>query len=394
MKLKHKKILVITSTFPGKKDDSIPRFVFDTARGIQSAENDCLVLAPHAKGLKKQENWQEVEIRRFVYMWPYSLEQISGAMLSKIKQNYLRILLVPFFLIAEFIYLVGNVIVYKPDVVVSSWMIPQGFICAIAKMFFKNTKFINIFYGMDVAWVVHFKILKWLVLGWAIKAFDELVCVSSDLKKKLCHMGVKNEIVVIPTAVDGERFKKAHKKTPGQWRLLFIGRLVEKKGVQFLIEAMPEVYKYCPEAVLKIAGNGPLENELKVMAKKISKTNIEFLGAVENSRIVDVFSETDILIVPSINTPNDIEGLPTVIGEAMAAKVAIIATDAGGIEDVIKDNETGLLVKQRDVKSLANAIIALIKNNEKQKEMAEKAYSLFSEYNNYQKVGERFTDLF
>lgn len=146
--------------------------------------------------------------------------------------------------------------------------------------------------------------------------------------------------------------------------LLFVGRLTEKKGVKYLIKAMPEVIKKYPKTKLMIIGEGELENELKELTRKLKmEENIIFIGAIQNKELPRYYATADIFIAPSIITKEgDREGLPVTIMEAMASGCVVITTDLEGNKDLIKDKKTGFLVEQKNSKDISKRILELLEN--------------------------------
>jgi len=142
-----------------------------------------------------------------------------------------------------------------------------------------------------------------------------------------------------------------------------IGRLVFEKGLPFLLQAIPKVTEIFPDARFLIVGDGPLRTELEDLVSRLNiYENCIFTGFRRD--IPDILSAIDMLVMSSLY-----EGMPMVILEAMAASRPIIATNVGGIPELVKDGETGILVLPKDVDALAESIIHLLKSKEKAKQM-------------------------
>ena len=139
--------------------------------------------------------------------------------------------------------------------------------------------------------------------------------------------------------------------------VLFVGRLVEIKGVAYLIEAIKKI-----DALLVIAGDGPLRKELERQAADI-KNRVLFLGAKPHDELKTIYASSDIFVVPSITIDNGVqEGVPTVIMEAMASGLAVVASDSGGISALVHDGQNGLLCEERNSPKLAKNIKKQIKH--------------------------------
>jgi SAM-dependent methyltransferase len=121
--------------------------------------------------------------------------------------------------------------------------------------------------------------------------------------------------------------------------------------------------------------------------------HVIFIGSVLHAQLIDVFSQAMIFIAPSINTKDDVEGLPNVILEAIAAKVPVITTDAGGITDIIEHNVTGVLVQQGRSDQLAKSVIELIRNHELRAALAENAYQKLLTNYTYSEMGKKYREV-
>ncbi|MBC8484893.1 MAG: glycosyltransferase [Bacteroidetes bacterium] len=149
--------------------------------------------------------------------------------------------------------------------------------------------------------------------------------------------------------------------------ITIIGRLVERKGHKYLLEAFRMISDKYPQSRLLVVGSGPAETELKELSKKIGKFNeIYFLGEREN---VDEFLKiSDVFILPSWR-----EALSIVLLEAMYYGLPVIAGDDGGTPELIEDNVNGILVPVRNSDAIENAIENMINNPQKRKQMIVKA---------------------
>ncbi len=186
------------------------------------------------------------------------------------------------------------------------------------------------------------------------------LCVSEWIGHNALKRGFPPEkLRVLPIGIDVESFcpPESRIKEP---LVLFVGRLVEKKGCVHLLRAMRMVEAQMPEARLVIVGDGPLRFVLEAEART-SLHRYEFIGAVSPECVRDWMRRASVVAVPSIVAANgDSEGLCLVVCEAQAMGLPVVAFRGPGIEVV--DGETGLLVPQRDENALAYALLALLQN--------------------------------
>lgn len=141
-----------------------------------------------------------------------------------------------------------------------------------------------------------------------------------------------------------------------KFRIGYIGRLSEEKGVRFLINSIPALKKVIPNVKVIIAGTGPLEDELKKLAKRKGiEDSVSFTGQVANA--FEVLKDLDLFVLPSRS-----EGCPIVVLEAMAMGLPVVATNAGGTPELLVDGETGLLISYGDTQALVDSISKILTN--------------------------------
>lgn len=188
------------------------------------------------------------------------------------------------------------------------------------------------------------------------------VGISNETVSLLCQFrGTSDGIFLIRNGVDINSLRSNERITPPLPVILAVGRLVPKKGFDVLINACSVLNQRKINFVCRIIGSGP---EYGFLAKLISANNLSqqvFLtGAMEFEDIVCQYQEATVLVMPSRICNDDVDGLPTVIIEALAMGVPVIASAVAGIPDLIKDKITGLLVQSNDENALAKAIANLL----------------------------------
>ena len=176
----------------------------------------------------------------------------------------------------------------------------------------------------------------------------------------------RNKIKTIPMGIDLDRFFWINKKLRNNYDekniLLFVGRLIDWKGVRYLIELKTVTDKFCSTRLL-IIGDGPEKLKLTNLVDKLDLSdNISFLGEIDNTKMKDYYSMADIFIIPSISVDGHKEGLGVVTIEAMACGTPAMGTNSGGIPDVIKNNHNGFLVPERSSQVLGEKIVTLLSN--------------------------------
>ena len=188
------------------------------------------------------------------------------------------------------------------------------------------------------------------------------VAVSHAIKSRAIEFGLPaDRIAVCYIGVNRSDFLPADVPVSRRARrILFVGRFVEKKGAQFLIEAYSRVRTVLPDAELVMIGNGPLFEQLQSLAKELRQP-VEFTGSLPHEDVKRHMGSTRVLCAPSITAADgDAEGLPTVIPEAQACGLPVVTSARGGAMEGIRDGETGLAFREKDVESLANHLTRLL----------------------------------
>jgi glycosyltransferase involved in cell wall biosynthesis len=186
------------------------------------------------------------------------------------------------------------------------------------------------------------------------------LCVSDHIRRQACGRGVpEGKLRTLPIGVDLKLFApdplRSRSRDP---IVLFVGRLVEKKGCAHLIRAMAAVLERHPAARLLIVGDGPLLDPLREQA---SAAPITFLGTQPPGVVRDLMHRASVLAFPSVvASTGDTEGLPIVLCEAQAIGLPIAAFEGPGVEEAVARDETALLAPSGDDRALANAISAIL----------------------------------
>lgn len=377
-----KKLLITASTFPRWENDTEPRFILDLARNMTD-EFDVTVLAPAAIGAKTEEVLEGVNVLRYHYFPVRKLETLCypGAIVPRIKEKKARAFLVPFLFLA-----LMNTLrkIHKDyDIIHAHWLIPQG----IVQSSFK-TPYIVTGHGTDVT-SLNNPIIKALKQK-TFKRASAVTVVSDYLKGRAEELTDRRDIKVIPMGCDTTKFSPDYRQA-GYWgddkkTVLFVGRLVSIKGVEYLIEAMKGI-----DARLVIVGEGPLKEELEAKAKEAA-IDCVFMGGKSHEELKTIYASADVFAAPSITMPNGAqEGLGLVALEAMSSGVPVIGSRSGGIKEVIKDGENGLLVDEKNAAQLKKAIKDIINSDSLARRLKHRALIDVKEFD-YSNTAKRYKE--
>lgn len=224
------------------------------------------------------------------------------------------------------------------------------------------------------------------VLSWKTK---KIVAVSEAVRNysiAVDHLR-PSKILVIPNGIETEKFAAvAGKNFSNPPIIAVVGRLEEQKGHKYLFEAL-NLIKTIPW-ILWVVGNGSLKNQLEQLAKDLSlRERIIFLGARRN--IAEILSQIDIFVLPSLW-----EGLGLAVLEAAAAGKPVVASRVGGIPEIIEDGVTGLLVRPKDVKNLADGLEHVLLGEGEAHEMGERAREVVREKFDIEKMVKTYKKLY
>lgn len=195
------------------------------------------------------------------------------------------------------------------------------------------------------------------------------------------------KIIVIPNGVDAKIFFPA-KKLPSKPVILASSRLGQRKGVEYLIKAMPIVLKSLPEAQLILAGEGVEKESLKRLANELGlDKQVKFLGKVEHGKLSAIYQKSSLFVLPSLS-----ESLSNSLLEALASGLAVVATKVGGNQELVSSSN-GVLIPPAQVKILAKGVIKLLNQLDLRKKMSQVSREIAEQYN-WEKTAQKYFQLY
>ncbi len=385
---------MLASSYPRNDSDSASIFLRHLAESLKAQNLAIHVLAPADKvSGEKSENGIIVHRFRYFFARWQKLAYGSGV-LSNLKRNPLLWLQVPLFIGSMFFSLLWLLNRIRPDVIHAHWVIPQGLLAVFAKSIYKIPVVITV-HGTD-AFALKSKLLEWIKRialskcdAWTSNTHataNSVLIYSSTPKPHIIPMGVD-----IQRFASGDRQKLRAQISDSEYIILFVGRLVEKKGVTDLITA----FSLLPSAIqqktrLWIIGDGDQSNQLRALSKELALSDkITFLGMIPNYDLPDYYSAADLFVAPSI-----IEGQGVVFLEAAAAKLCVVSTSVGGISEVIDDGVTGILVAPEHPGELAQSIGKILTDQSLRQQLAEQAYRRLVDTYSWDSISKDFKQLF
>jgi glycosyltransferase involved in cell wall biosynthesis len=348
------RLLVLTSTFPRWAGDSEPRFVLDLCRHLAESA-DVRVLAPHTPGAALDEVLEGVRVRRFRYFFTRCQSlAYAGGIMARVRANPLRLLLLPFFLLAFAHAVRAAVRDWPPNVIHAHWIIPQGLVAAVTSL--AGTPVLCTSHGGDLQALqgALFARLK----AWILRRCRYVTVVSESMVLRVRALVPECRVEVIPMGTDLTTLFTPSPTSRDVRHLLFVGRLVEKKGVRYLLDALAILARRYPDLELTVAGDGPLRPSLERRAAELGIVDsVHFLGGVPHSSLPDLYRRATLAVFPFVVAADgDQEGFGLVVVEAMGCGCPVIASDLPAVHSSVEPGVTATLVPPTDVAALAAAI--------------------------------------
>jgi glycosyltransferase involved in cell wall biosynthesis len=348
-----------------------------------------------------------VSVHRFRYIWPDSLSIVGHArsMEGDVKMRNLVYPLTPLYLmtaLGEFLLLASR---WPFDIIHAHWVVPNGPIGAVAARLIRAPLIVSL-HGSDVFVMERNRLFAWAGRMASKRAYHVTAC-SQDLEGRAINLGVAaSQISVIPYGVDVNRFRTDRKLgmhvrdmlgiAPNTLVVLGVGRLVYKKGFKYLIRAIPLVVSEFENVLFVIGGEGPLRSQLRQISSELGVENHLLLpGAIPWHEMPSYLSMCDVFVAPSVRDhEGNIDGLPNVVLEAMACGKPIVASAVGGLPEVIRSGDNGLLVEEKKPSQLAEAIKRLLGSPEERTRYGSSSRSKVERALNWDQVGETMVRIY
>lgn len=354
-------LLVLASTYPRWRNDPEPGFVHELCQRL-SQRFQVIALVPDAPGADPDGILDGVEVVRFRYA-PRPLQTLvnNGGIVTNLRRSRWKWLLVPGFVLAQYFAARRLLRRRKVDIVHAHWLIPQGLLARRIKSV-AGVPYLVTSHGGDL-FGLRGGLLTWLkrrVAG----ASSAMTVVSSAMRDEAARIGLRPpQLQVLPMGVDlRDRFVIDGEVERGKDELLFVGRLVPKKGLPHLLDAMPAVIAARPGTCLSIAGFGPEESSLRAQARRLGiEGRVKFLGAMQQEALPALYRRAAVFVAPFIRDDSgNQEGLPVVLMEAIGCGCPAVVGEVAGVRDLLGDAADEVCVDPRNKQALAAAILAAL----------------------------------
>lgn len=356
-------VVMVTSSYPRFPGDSVGTFMAPIAAAVAARGHEVHVVAPWHPLVNRprSENGVHLHFYRYAPVSSLNVFGYAAAMRADVSLRTTAFIAAPLALTAGWWAARRVARQHSASIIHGHWVVPGGVTAALAA---PHVPLVISLHGSDVYVAERLAPARMA----ARAAFRRAGCVtacSADLAKRAVAIGAAaDRISVVPYGVDSSRFRPdaaARERVrhelrvpPDHLLVVSAGRLVKKKGFEYLIDAVTNV----PDAVLALAGDGTLRDELRARANAAGvDERVRLLGNRSHDRIAELFAAADIIVVPSVHDDaGNVDGLPNVVMEALATGTPLITTDAGGIGAVVEHGVNAELVAERDAGAIASAL--------------------------------------
>jgi glycosyltransferase involved in cell wall biosynthesis len=365
--------------------------VYEIAKGLTDKGIEVSVVAPGYPKIPAEETIQGIKVHRFSYFFPRKYERLAyrAGMPSNLKTSYLARIQIPLlglsFLIKAFRKSKGM------DVLHAQWIL-SGLIAVIVGKLRKIPTFLT------VRRIVSENGIMKHVNKYVLKNIDHVYFNSTYTQEKCLELVTPKRYSVARPTVNMEKFKpglntdilrQKYHLDKNTKVIISVGLLVEKKGFNYLIEAMKEINQH-HKAILIIAGEGTERKKLEQQVEKRGLKDKVFLpGQIDGKEMPLYFNMGDMFVLPSIyDSKGETETFGVVILEAMACGLPVISTRVGGIPDALGD--AGILIKEKDSSQIAKEVIKLLDDPKRREILGDKSLKRVKENFSWEKIAPEF----
>ncbi len=396
------RIICPTYWYPQHASDTQATYVHDINRHLVRRGHSVTVVTPGDPSLSREDTFDGVKIVRFPLNLPADLTygRVAQSRVSFLGR-FARVAVMANYLEAQYRAVMAEAREANIDVIHAHWAIPTGpaAVMAARKLGVPSVitmhggdVYVNPEQGYDFP-------TRWYVrpaLRWTLRHAGALTAITEDCRQHALRAGAPAEhIRLVFNGTDLRRFSPdengSHPDMHFGPNMIFACRqLFPRKGIRFLLEAAAQLKPRFPDLKVVLAGDGFERPELARLAADLGiAQDVTFLGWVPNTDLPPYYRAAAVSVIPSLE-----EGFGIPAAEAMGCEVAVVASDAGGLPEVVEDGVTGLVVPRGDSGALAQAIGTLLQDPERRRVMGQAGRQRALRLFDWDRSAEQFEQLY
>ena len=385
------RVCYAVSTFPRFDGDSEVPWLLESVKRLRKRGVVVEIFAPSYQGIKSH-TISGAQVHRFRYFfrrWEILTHQ-EGAP-NKIRRSPLYALLAVFYILFGTLAMIRLCATRRYDLFQAHWPFPHALFAWVGSRL-QRAGFGLRLYGAELMLAERFAPARAFIRFFMKKAdvVDAITTFPASKAKAIHDCNIN--IIPFGSPFEIETDGQIPKQPSRRKQILFVARLIERKGPEVLVDALPLVRSRGIDAHLRIVySSGDREGIVKEAIRQAGVSDfVTMERGVPSDELPQRYQECDVFVLPAIvDSRGDTEMLGVVFLEAMSYKKPIIGSNVGGIPDVIKDGETGLLVPQKDPEALADAIVRVLTDDSLAKRLGEEGYRFSQDFFGW----DRITDL-
>ncbi|HET6796934.1 MAG TPA: glycosyltransferase [Gemmatimonadales bacterium] len=395
------RIVCPTYWYPQHASDTQATYVHDINRHLVRRGHSVTVVTPGDPSLPRSDSFDGVEIVRFPMELPPDLTygRVAQSQVSWLGK-FARLAVMAHYLEAQHRAIMVEARENGADVIHAHWAIPTGPAAVMAARKLQvpsvitmhgGDVYVNPEQGYDFP-------TRWYVrppLRWTLRHAGALTAITEDCRQHALRAGAPPEhIRLVFNGTDLRRFSPENGNRNelrfGPNMIFACRQLFPRKGIRFLLEAGAQLKPQYPDLKIVLAGDGFERPALAQLADELGiGSDVTFLGWVPNAELPPYYRAAAVSVIPSLE-----EGFGIPAAEAMGCEVAVVASDAGGLPEVVEHNVTGLVVPRGDSAALAQAIGSLLSDPQRRRQMGQAGRARALKLFDWDRTAEQFEELY